>query len=495
MDDETHKNNLGDNCAVPAVPGTPESGSMEYSQADKTSEDSASLSGIETRAIKPSGDIFYVSQDVENDTHPTTAEVAFEYNYLSGTVLHYMVVYEEHGNIFGTIISAESGEITARVQISAGIPYDGRSYDPEVSYEFRTDQFVVVWEYDFAGDGSDYDIHAATVDPETGDTSPIIGVQETDTNETDPDIACTLNTNQCLVVVDYDNGSGLHSIRGQHIIIKPNLEASGFDGSAFQINTATNCRAPHIATSDYGGGYLVAYTGHYYEPLLTGYFTHVHDRYQEYTPQWKHFSTFWRNHPTDPGYQVYYPTSVTFNPCSWRYIIAYNLDFSGSAGEDWDVMAIAVDHETQDFLNIPVAASMAQELNADVSFLWPYVMDQEAGPYIDYFNCEDKDQVVIAYERWLSPGSSQGVLVTEIIGNGDWESPGYNVPYTSDHVLVAEPLSKGEDYQPAIAGGSGIGEFLVIIPRYDLSSGKRLYDVIGRFMTTAMQSYVPFINH
>jgi hypothetical protein len=105
------------------------------------------------------------------------------------------------------------------------------------------------------------------------------------------------------------------------------------------------------------------------------------------------------------------------------------------------------------------------------------------------------DKVIIAYERWNCTDLSEGVLVTEIIGNGDAHSPSYSVPDHADHILVAEHLSNSDDYSPSIAGGGGIGEFLVTFSRGVMESGKPLYDFISRIMNASLRSYVPLINH
>jgi hypothetical protein len=480
-----------------AVPGTLEFGSMEYSSADKNTEDSTSLSGVGTRSIEPSGDIFYILNNAEPGQYEIESEVAYGYN-LSGAVgSYYMVVYEENWDIKGAIYLPESGDIS-HIQISGRSPYhSGLSCNPEVSYEYLTNQFVVFWEYDFYGDETDNDIHAATVDPETGDISPIFPVHDSFTNEKDPDIACTLNTNQCLVVFDSDDGSGVHSILGQHITINPDAQAPETYYDAFQINTATNCKDAHIAYSPDSDLYLVAYTGYYYAPLKIGYFSHVRGSYLEGPFQWTHLSTFWRYHPGDPVFKKYYPTSVTYDNCTERFLIAYMYDYSGSDGasDDWDVEVIAVNKETNHFFNIPVATSFAHETEADISFLWAPSYDDTYGIGEGEARCDRMDKVIIAYERWNCTDLSEGVLVTEIIGNGDAHSPSYSVPDHADHILVAEHLSNSDDYSPSIAGGGGIGEFLVTFSRGVMESGKPLYDFISRIMNASLRSYVPLINH
>ena len=114
----------------------------------------------------------------------------------------YLVVWEtwlpgEHHRIDGRLVGA-TGELSSKFEV-----YDNtnNSLQPAVAYDSTHDRFMVVWSYDYNGDGSDHDIYGRFI-PWNGpsDDEPGFGIDSSRTNADKPRLAYSPTSDEFLIV-------------------------------------------------------------------------------------------------------------------------------------------------------------------------------------------------------------------------------------------------------------------------------------------------------
>ena len=110
----------------------------------------------------------------------------------------YAIAYEKDGAIIvASLFKSGSSYIIYRDTIYDG---DNSSHYPAIAYEAESGLFVVTWQYDFNGDGTDYDVYARLLDPNSGPVGNYFSVSEELDQETYPDVACKQSYSKCMVV-------------------------------------------------------------------------------------------------------------------------------------------------------------------------------------------------------------------------------------------------------------------------------------------------------
>ena len=390
----------------------------------------------------------------------------------------YVIAYEEDGAIVTAAIVDHGGYTTTYWNTIHNV----FSYNPAIAYDAITGLFIVTWQYDYFNNGSDHDIYARALDPVTGAVGDIRYVANSDYQETNPDIACNSYDGSCLIVYDYNHDHD--NIHGAYI----DITASGISATPYLVTITDihNCSGPHVAWSDYGASYLVAYTWTDNSDGET-FPTHsvLHDTYQGSSSA---------SIMTDEQYSVYtgvdpwyedlhnkYTTGVTYDFCSEKFIIIYTYDFPGD-GTDYDIHASATNYNgTTLYGPFTIAGSGAQETGADISFI--------ADPIPAIAN-DAPCKFVTAFSRSGHYSGIDGIMTTEIKGNCSYSSPNYTAPFSSDHILVdeASPIFGSGVYSPAITGGSN-SEFFV---SYDYVTGGTIYQysVLGKLFRSGSYNFL-----
>ena len=469
--------------------------SIETQQAEpiQTEPQIPTLSTNTTFPTPPEKEIIDTSSRMSSDREISVVD-SFDIGVLSGVserhsdVAHsdnvYVVAYEEDG----AIVTAKIIDYGGSVAIYWNTIYDGdeSSYFPSIAYEAGTGLFVITWQYDFSGNGSDYDIYARALNPWSGPVGSAVTVASSYDQETRPDIACNPYDESCLIVFNFDDGD--ENIYGRYM----DITSSGVSDSSpslVEITDIDRSTGPHVAWSNYGSSYLVAYT---WTDNIDGETFPVasvlYDTYQGSSSasimadEWPAVGI-----GADPWYDDLHDkstTGVAYDFCSEKFIIVYTYDFFGD-GTDYDIHASATNSDGANLYGpFTIAGSSAQETGADISFI--------ADPIPAIAN-DAPCKFVTAFSRSGHSSGIDGIMTTEIKGNCSYSSPDYTTPPSSEHILVAEPSGPFGSgvLSPAIIGGND-SEFFV---SYDDVTGGFVYQysVLGKLFRSGLYNFLPLI--
>ena len=250
----------------------------------------------------------------------------------------YLVVYEREGDIYGQRVTPSGALVEG-----AFIIFDGNynAHDPAVACNWHNSDgvFVVVWSYDYYGDGSDYDIWGRLVrqnanigeDETIGD--PIaISQDASGVQETRPTVACNSDDDTCLVLFEY-SGSGSGDIYGQRL--NPNTGVLLLEGDRFQIPDYVSLAegSPDVTWNSANSRFVVAWqsqinTMDYHNRIL---YTHIYDTEQGAGVNETYGSSYLLYNPGsgEDNYNAehIYP-SVAINPNNGIYMISFTVNAS-----------------------------------------------------------------------------------------------------------------------------------------------------------------------
>jgi hypothetical protein len=168
------------------------------------------------------------------------------------------VVYEKDDEIYGQRLD-DDGDLLGSAFAISGDPYP--EANPDVACEWIYNTFIVVWDHDFQGQGTDYDVRAQTVYGSHQTSSSqlrgnLFGIAEdAPQDERYPAIACNSNDHTCLVAFEYSD-AGSHDIYGQRVYV--GSSSYGTEGDRFSISTfAAEEHNPEVAWGGRDDDYLV----------------------------------------------------------------------------------------------------------------------------------------------------------------------------------------------------------------------------------------------
>jgi hypothetical protein len=129
----------------------------------------------------------------------------------------YLVVWENDwgGNhdIYGQRVS-EQGELLSWFAISAG---EHDRIEPAVAYDPVNDRYLIVWAFDYLGDGSDFDIRARFIAWDGSSMTEEIVISNTENMEIHPQVAYGLAPEAFTIVWSGDNATISTYIAGRQI--------------------------------------------------------------------------------------------------------------------------------------------------------------------------------------------------------------------------------------------------------------------------------------
>jgi hypothetical protein len=185
--------------------------------------------GRSAASISAAGDTIDIAvSDVDDESTPKVALCAHN---------QYLVVYEKDGEIYGQRLDDDGDLLGSAFAIS------GDSYpeaNPDVTCDWIYNTFIVVWDHDYAGQHTNYDIRAQAVHGShqaSGSQlrgSMIAVSQDQPQDERYPAIACNSNDNTCLVAFEYSD-AGSYDIYGQRVYV--GSSGYGTEGERFSIST------------------------------------------------------------------------------------------------------------------------------------------------------------------------------------------------------------------------------------------------------------------
>ncbi|MFC2023446.1 hypothetical protein ACFLT5_01775 [Chloroflexota bacterium] len=318
----------GEAVGVPAEgSGQSEAGVYPFDPAEVVARSSASIS--------LAGQRIDVAVTDDNEVYPAVALCASN---------QYLVVYQYYDDstagpdaIYGQRLTSGGALLGGPFRINTG-DAEG-AFWPDVACEWSQNRFVVVWEYDWAGDLSDLDVRAQVVHGahQTSGSSQLVGSwlwvsQLAPDAENTPAIACNSDDATCLVVYRYWKQGQSHDIHGQRLRITAGEPYR--DGDPFVVSDHTDSElAPDVAWGPLDENYLVAWemyrsTAPAYDRIV---FTHVHDTVQAPGDELQHATTGlinlvdWPHPQTNPA--------VAYNPfCGddGRYLVTFDYELSAS---------------------------------------------------------------------------------------------------------------------------------------------------------------------
>ena len=249
----------------------------------------------------------------------------------------YLVVYEQDGEIYGQRLTNKGDLLGDAFRISDD-SYSEAS--PTVACEWAYNLFVVAWEHDFNGTGTDFDIRYRGV----YGSHQSSGLQfftlrhdaansEND-NERDPDIVCNSFDHTCLVVYENDvNGNG--DIYGQRLAV--GSSDINREGGALSISGYTaNEYNPRVAWGGLSDDFLVVWQYWYNDSYYRIVDRYLYDTFQngDEFEQSAYFLLGKDEYKHDQQSPV-----VAYNYRAQQYLVIFQYDYQGD-DSDHDVMGL-----------------------------------------------------------------------------------------------------------------------------------------------------------
>lgn len=445
---------------APEVPGEAPAVTDTGTEAYRSrSEETENLSSTAAGPIGTQIDIA-VSDDYD-EQDPAVALCAYD---------QYLVVYERGSAIYGQRLDRDGGLVGSAFLIS---PTENSK--PDVACDWYYNRFVVVWEHDFAGGGTDHDIRARGVyGSHQTSGSQLFGeeldvAQEFD-DERYPAIACNSDDHTCLVVFASD-GSGSGDILGQRVSVDTGGIAN--EGARFSIGGFSKQELdPDVAWGGREDNYLVVWK----------YWDGDSDRIV--------FSEVWDTH--QPGSQIdkegTYLTdddndqlspAVAYGRDGRYYLVAYQYDWAGD-DSDYDIEAWRLDAtDTKYRSSFGVAWKSVHEMSPAVAF--------SSGPQ-NISGGMGANQFLVTYVR---SGGQQVLYGQPVKGMHSSSSQ-----LEGDPVLLRATGSTPNFglSNPDVTGSINNGRYLVV---WDDKAGGFAgsdYDVLGQ-MVAPYTIYLPIVFH
>lgn len=315
-------------------PQTPEPPSESSSGGDSLSP-SILKDAVDNSAatIAPIGDTIDIALSSETEADPAVALCAYD---------QYLVVYERNNEIYGQRLDSEGNLLGSAFQISDDTLPDA---EPDVACEWTYNRFVVVWEHDFGGAGTDYDIRAQVVygGHQTSGSQlwgSRVNVSEdgSEIDERDPAIACNSNDHTCLVTFEYSNtGSG--DIYGQRLYM--GSSDFGTDGDRFNVSEfGVEEYNPDVAWGGYDDNYLVVWQYLHNDPSdhYRIVVSHVYDTEQGAGQEERQHGGSWLINPADGWSRHQFVPAVAYSHDVQDYLVVFQYDYYGD-GSDYDIVA------------------------------------------------------------------------------------------------------------------------------------------------------------
>ncbi len=416
----------------PLQSGTPFPATVPQSAPEKTESTERSSSPSSPRSVVDDSGVFYIGDKQD----PATAH--------GGD--YYAVAYIEDGALHVTTFTEDLNEINTFYDLSS------RASIPDIAYEASTGLFIVVWQYDFGGTGTDYDIRSLALDPHPfeGQIGAVAWVASSGShNETMPSVDCNSGDSSCLVAYTHI-GTGSPGIEGRFIDMT--VAGASANDPTFPISTTIG-NNPYVAMGD--DGYLVAYTwDDISAPPYPAWpvYSHVYPSYQSGGGNQYMHDTMYLINPGDlQDDHDKYSSSVAYDACADKFVVLFTYDWAGD-NTDLDVGARPV-HKNSGSVSdyFWIAASTGHEASGDISFIEDYHLTSSP-PYAS--------KLVVAYSRWNST-LPEGIYATDLLSNCSETSPSYRKDLSWNHSLVVEPYPAfGSNVSgPSITGAGGYNSF------------------------------------
>ena len=370
----------------------------------------------------------------------------------------FLVVFEQNGDIYGQSLNLSGNMIGTEFLISNGL---GKCSNPDVAIGLFSDIFVVTWQYDFYGDGRDYDIRARGMSPAGDFLGDEIIVAQTDFDERNPAIACNSDDNNCFIVYD-SKETGNRDIYGIRILLSNGQIATPTNriniSQAFEsYNTVADERNPDVVWGGSLDEYMLVWEydfGDRYQIVHAA----VHDTHQQYGNQYK------------PGlYQIYNHSgnqsnsAVAFSCRSNEYLVVFQNRYQGT--------------ELVVGKRLGLGSEFRLRTELDIDQLYPAVAYSN-GPD-NYPEGEGEDQFLVTYVL-------EGLSNTELIGQAVKGAYVEGNPQKDGSPVTLFSTLSGQNFgigTSNITGTVNNGKYFVVWDKYSGGFAGFNYDILGRMVS------------
>lgn len=351
--------------ATPAPLKESSADSNDESTPDKYSIELQASPDLSAASVVPIGSTINVAVNNNYDeTNPAVALCAYD---------QYLVVYEYNGNIYGQRLTSVGAVVG-----SAFVIFDGSysAFEPDVSCDWTYNRFIVVWTYDYYGDGTDYDIRSQgvygghqTSGSQLSGSMLSVAVEGGGVDEQDPAIACNGDDWTCLVV--YRRSGTSDDIYARRVSVGASGISSPYASFPLGNDPAVTETSPAVAWGGADNNFLVVWSVWYdaTAPTADHYrvvFRHVHDTHQA-GDQFQH-GPIWLISPGSRDRNQTIPV-VAYNRNTRQYLVLFQYDYNGN-GSDYDIVALRIAGTGAAYIgsNFPVASSVSHETSSTVAF-------------------------------------------------------------------------------------------------------------------------------
>ncbi len=327
---------------------------------------------------------------------------------------------------------------------------DRSEYKPRVAHNTTANEYLVVWEYDANGDGSNYDIRAARVQADGTVITPILVVAGWSYHDRRPDVAYNSEADEYLVVWEYD----YYGDDSDYDIVGQRVSASGtlFGGTFFVGGYVRDECKPRLAYNSTANDYLVVWEYDYDDGEISSYMI-----FGQLVPADGVFS---RN-AFPVGYFIYdeLKPQLAYNSAGNEYLVVFEFDLNGN-GSNYIILG--------------------QRVQADGTLSEGYIVVSsliydELKPQLAYNSAGDEYLVVFEFD-YNGDGSDYDCIGQRVTAAG---------ALTGGAFFVGGWINRHE-LRPQIAYNGAANGYLVIW-EYDFYGDGSDWDVVGQRLAASGQ--------
>lgn len=363
------------------------------------------------------------------------------------TANEYLVVWEYDANGNGSdydILAARlraDGEVISTSLVVAGLTYHDRA--PDVAYNSVANEYLVVWEHDYNGDGSDWDVVGQRVTAGGALAGSTFFVGGYVNHEYKPRVAYNSVANNYLAVWEFDyNGDGSdYDVLGQ--LVRANGTLSG---TAFFVGGFSNRHEfkPQLAYNSAANEYLATWE---YDTSGDGSdFDIAGQRISDSGA--KAGSAYYISSLVGHEYKPH----LAYNSASNEYLAVFEFDYSGD-GSDYDCIGRRVAAS-----GVPIG---------DVFFVGGFY-HHEYRPQIAYNGTVNGYLVIWEYD-FYGDGSDWDVVGQRLAASGQRQGKAYFI----------SGLVNRNELKPHLVYNPAVNEYLAVW-EYDFYGDGSDWDILGR---------------
>ncbi len=195
------------------------------------------------------GDVQTLAADPDHQYGPVVAYNSVHNEYL----VVWFIAVSSVDRVFGVRVDSQGLPIGSSFAISEP---GNAQWDPDVAYDPVNDRYLVIWTFDYSGDGSDTDVLGRFI-PSSGPSpnEPVFAIEEALSNQQSSALAYNPDTLEFLIVWQDNEELGPYSIFGRRLAADGASASSIFD----VVNGPLDYLGPRVVWNEETQQYLVVY--------------------------------------------------------------------------------------------------------------------------------------------------------------------------------------------------------------------------------------------